>query len=272
MKVERILPEVDLATRFLPGSADFPVQAAFVRGSRHRVVVDTLIRPADMLPFGGATLVVYTHSDWDHCWGTAAFPGVPVIGHNLTRQRLLNSEVTAYLAQRRQKEPDAFEGSAVVPPDITFEGRLSIDIGGLTLCLEHLPGHTADSIVVHVPELNLLLAGDALERPIPSLNEAGHIRAWARALRRWCQAGVTCVVPSHGRHGGPDLLQQNLDYIEALLDRTGEFLQQGLSLTEIQARIKVEEFVPEIDRYPSYYRRGHLQNLAQVVAELAAEP
>ena len=74
LKVEQFLPSVTLVTRRLPGGYDFSVAAALVRGPRHRVVVDTLIRPADMAPFAGATLVVYTHVDWDHCWGTAAFP------------------------------------------------------------------------------------------------------------------------------------------------------------------------------------------------------
>lgn len=272
MQLETVHPAVDLLTRHFPGSQDFTVAAARVQGSRHQVVIDTLLCPADMAPFTGASLVVYTHSDWDHCWGTAAFPGAPVIGHALTRERLMSPDAAASLAQMQQKRPDVYAASSIVLPSITFTEGLTLDVGGLTLCLEHLPGHTADSVVIHLPELNLLLAGDAVETPIPSLNEAGQIRPWAAALRRWERAGLTTVVPSHGRPGGPEILQRNLDYIETLLTQIEEMLRQGLSLEEMQARTPVEAFVPDIDRYPAYYRQGHLQNLTQVVAELTDRP
>lgn len=271
MKLTQLNPAVDLVIRSLPGAPDFPVQAAIVRGQRHRVVIDTLIRPADMALVDSPSLVIYTHSDWDHCWGTAAFPGVPVIGHSLTRERLLTDAAANYLAEMQQKRPEAFEGSAIIAPDITFADRLAIDAGGLTLLLEHLPGHTADEIIIHVPELELLLAGDAVETPIPSLNEVGHIQAWGRSLRRWGKAGLACVVPSHGEPGGVELLQRNADYIEGLLDGAGQLLKQGYSLEEIQQSIPVERFVPEIDRYHPYYRQGHLQNLAHVVQELTGD-
>ncbi len=259
---------VTLISRFLPGSASFDVKAALVQGTKHRIVVDTLIAPADMVACQDPTLVIYTHSDWDHCWGTAAFPGVPVIGHTIARERLLSQEAQEHLVNLQRESPEAFGDSRIIPPDITFDSSLVIDAGCLTLRLHHTPGHTADSLVVHIPELDLLLAGDVVENPIPSLNEPGHIRDWAKSLRRWEQAGLKQVVPSHGRPGGPELLNRNASYVEELLDRVGRFLDQGVPLDEMQHRMPVEEFVADIDQYPAYYRQGHVSNIAQVVAEL----
>jgi len=249
------------------------VTAALVAGTRHRVVVDTLIEPADMAPFAGATLVVYTHSDWDHCWGTAAFPGVPVIGHRLTRERLTAPEADEALAQMRAANPAAFANSQVVPPDLTFSDRLTIDAGGLTVELHHLPGHTADSAVVHVPELGLLLAGDAVETPIPTLSEPGHIRRWAASLRQWSRAGVRHVVPGHGRPGGPELLAENAAYIERLAEAAEAGLDRGQSVEEMAAALPLTALLPaaSVDQLPPYYRQQHRENIAQIVAELKAE-
>lgn len=268
MQVERIHPAVDLLKRTLPGSADFPVQAAVVRGERHTVVVDTLCRPADMAPVAGATLVIYTHSDWDHCWGTTALPGLPVIAHRICRERLLSAEARDLLAKYRAQRPAEFEGAAIILPDITMDDRITIDAGGLTLCLEHLPGHTEDSLVIHIPELKMLLAGDAVEVPIPSLNETGGIAAWPGRLRRWLKEDLEVVVPSHGRPGGPELLEQNAAYLEALLERVGAGLRQGLSIEQIKEAIPYRELVPRAGGYPDYYEQGHLYNVAQVAAEL----
>lgn len=270
LRIEQYLPSVTLVTRPLPGSSDFPVTAAQVTGQRHRVVVDTLIRPADMAPFAGATLVIYTHFDWDHCWGTAAFPGVPVIGHQLTRERLLAPEPGEFLQRMRAEKPAHFEGSQIIPPDVTFRDRLDIDVGGLTLELHHLPGHTADSVVVHVPELGLLLAGDAVETPLPTLSESGHIRAWAGALRKWSQAGLKHVVPGHGRPGGPELLAANAAYIEGVLEAAEAGLAKGQTPQEIAAERPLAALLPAglVDTLAPYYRQQHEANIAAAHAEL----
>lgn len=270
MQYSLYLPQVALITCPLPGSYGFTVRSALIIGSRHRVVIDTLMQPADVAPFGPASLVIYTHSDWDHCWGTPAFPAAPVVGHAVARERLLSPEASGHLTQMQGQYPDRFAGSAIVAPDIIFDHHLRIDAGGLTFELHHIPGHTADSVVVHVPELDLLVAGDVAEDPLPSLNETGHIRAWADSLRRWVGSGVRHVVPGHGSPGGPELLDRNAAYLEELIGRCDLHLSEGRDLDEIQGTLKIDGFLPGANRYPPYYRETHLQNIARVVAELQA--
>lgn len=266
MKIERLNGVVSLVKVAMPdGDA---VRAALVAGSRHRVVVDTLLAPADVAPFGSGSIVVYTHADWDHCWGTKAFPGAVVVGHQLTRERLLGKAEAETFASMTAAAPDRFSGAAIVPPDVTFADQLTIDAGGVTLCLHHMPGHTADSVWTHIPELDLVLAGDCLEDPQPSFNEAGHLRAWAAALRRWGQLGVKQVVPSHGRVLGPELIQRNLTYLDEMLGGVRHALDRGLTLEAIMVEMPVERFLPDVDQYPAYYRQTHAENLKQVVAEL----
>jgi glyoxylase-like metal-dependent hydrolase (beta-lactamase superfamily II) len=268
LKVERLNSFVSLVEVAMPDGD--PVRAALVEGSRHRVVVDTLLAPADVASFGSASIVVYTHADWDHCWGTNAFPGAVVVGHQLTRERLLGAAEAETFAKMTATAPERFTGAAIVPPAVTFTDQLAIDAGGVTLCLHHMPGHTADSVWTHLPELDLVLAGDCLEDPQPSFNEAGHLRTWAAALRRWAQAGVKQVVPSHGRVLGPELIQRNLTYLDEMLGGVQHALDRGLTLEAILAEMPVERFLPDVDRYPAYYRKTHPANVKQAVAELTS--
>lgn len=267
MNVIRLHDAITLAERALPGDYG-SVRAVLVTGSRHRVAVDTLCSPADMAPFAGATLAIYTHADWDHCWGTAAFPGIPVIGHRNTRHRMMGPEEAATLAEMRAAHPDAFAGARLLPPSITFVNRLEVDAGGITLRLQHVPGHTLDSIWVFLPEREVLLAGDVAEEPFPSLGVPGSLEPWARTLRRWSTSAVKQVVPAHGRVTGPELLAQNAEYIEALLERGKELLGRGMSLAEIQAALPITRFFPEADRYPAYYHATHRENVAAALAEV----
>lgn len=270
-KHENLNSAVSLVERDLPGYPGMAVRAALVSGSRHRVVVDTLLGPADMDAFRGAGLVVYTHADWDHCWGTAAFPGAPVLGHLKSRERLLDAREAENLARMRERHPDDFAGAAIIPPDVAFGDRLNVDAGGVTLRLHHLPGHTSDSLLIHIPEHDLILAGDTAEDPLPSLNEPGGARAWARQLRQWSRAGVRQVVPSHGRSSGADLLVRNATYLEELLGRVGQALSEGHSLDEIRTRLPVEAFLPDADRQPPYYHSTHRHNVEAIVSEVVSE-
>lgn len=99
---------------------------------------------------GRPILVVSTHTDGNHALGNAAFPGVPIITHELTHQRLTTSDdrLAAYKAAR----PVKFTPSSLVLPTITFDKELWIDLGGMRLHLLFLPGHRIETIVGQISE------------------------------------------------------------------------------------------------------------------------
>ena len=219
--LRELTPAIWLAER--PLDAEMSVCAAVVLGEAVSAVVDTLIRPEDMDAVrellgrhGRPTLVVNTHADWDHTWGNGAFPNTPIIAHRLCRAAML-TEGAETLAEKRAAEPDRFRAVTIVPPTITFAEFMDIDLGGLTLSIHHLPGHTPDEAVVHLPEAAVLLAGDAAEWPIPT-TMLGPLGPWASALRAWAtRDDIRVVVPSHGPVGDAQLLRDNAAYLETLL-------------------------------------------------------
>lgn len=166
--------------------------------------------------------VVYTHSDWDHCLGTTALEEFPeirfrVIAHRLARTFLIEQGARE-IARMREKNPDLMVGAQVVLPEITFDSRLSIHIGGNlgTVELLSVPGHTQDSIVCYLPGPGILIAGDAVEDPSPTAGDPEDLPAWIGFLEDWKER-VNMVIPSHGRPQGPELMARNAEYLRSLL-------------------------------------------------------
>ena len=206
---------------------EYDVRGALLLGRTHALVWDTLTHPRDMAPF--ATLlgarrltIVYSHADWDHVWGTAGLPleEAEIVAHRHCLERF-SSDVPETLAARRKEEPGLWDAVRLVPPSRTFDAELDLDLGDLTLCLRHLPGHTADCLVGFVPEHGVLLAGDTVETPFPVVPAGAPLREWVQGLHRWTRdTRVKTVVPAHGRVGGIDVVTSTVDYLQALADGT----------------------------------------------------
>jgi len=232
---------------------DFDVRAAVVVGEERAVVLDTLAHPAHMagvldLVDGRPFTVVYTHADWDHAWGTCALGDVnDVVAQGAAAQRFL-ADVPEELARRRSQEVGAWADVVLMPPTRTFETELVLELGGVTLELHALPGHTPDCIVGFVPQWGVLLAGDTVETPLPVVNDGAAVAAWVNRLGAWRErADVTTVVPSHGPVGDRDLITRTMAYLQAL-GAGGDSLLLGT--------------------LPAFYRETHLQNLERMASQL----
>ena len=152
------------------------VRCTVLLGERFTIVFDTLYSQRDMRQVCALVeerrrpvLVINSHADDDHAWGNGAFPLAPIIGHDLCRQRfVVGHELASQLEQRQEENPEEFEHVELIAPDITFSSTLTVDAGGFTVVLHHLPGHKGDCLVAHLPELGFLLGGDTVESPIHS--------------------------------------------------------------------------------------------------------
>ncbi len=200
---------------------EFPVRAALIRGGQSCLIWDTLTHPDDMaglrtIQTGCPTFIVYSHADWDHIWGAAAFdPDIPVIAHRLCRQRF-ETDAPRTLAEFRRDQPGKWDEVRLVPPTVTFGDELDVDLGGLTVQLRHLPGHTEDCLVAFTPELNLLLTGATVEWPCPCVPAECDLTRWIEGLRFWRAQPRLRVVPSHGPEGGVELLERTMAYLDGL--------------------------------------------------------
>lgn len=235
---------------------DFDVRAAVIIGAERAVVWDTLAHPSQMSGVTGLlagkarvagsaaaplpVTVVYSHADWDHAWGTSALGEVEDVVAHAHAARRFRGDVPAELESRCGREPGMWNDVRLVPPTVLFEREHLLDLGGVTLELRALPGHTPDCIVGFVPEWGVLLAGDTVETPLPVVNDGSAVSAWAAALEGWlADTRVVTVVPAHGPVGGRELLERNVRYLEALAAGDGPADLSGL---------------------PPFYRETHRRN------------
>jgi glyoxylase-like metal-dependent hydrolase (beta-lactamase superfamily II) len=218
--VQPYQPGIWLTERAFPAEG-FTVRGALILGSAHAVVWDSLAHPQDMQPLlpliGNRPLtVVYSHADWDHAWGTAGLPYDQVIGHAVCRQRFA-SDVPATLQMKQAEQPGVWDAVQLIPPTIVFAERYTLDLGGVTLELHSLPGHTYDCIVGLLPEWNILLAGDTVETPLPVLEPDSPRQRWIDKLAAWqTDPRVRWVIPAHGPIGGFELIEATLTYLRDL--------------------------------------------------------
>ena len=195
--------------------------------TRHYVVVcDTMLCPADMATLmreirdelaGRQLLVINSHADWDHCWGNGYFTGAqnaPILAHDSCRTALLSAQARTTLADL-QRFP-LFQQVVLTPPTITFSSTLTIHGGDLTLECLHTPGHQPEHISLWIPELRLLFAFDAAERPFPSLASAAAAPALLTTLERLLALQPQFVLCSHDKTASRATLADNLAYLREI--------------------------------------------------------
>src|ERR1700730_12748028 len=150
---------------------------------------------------GRQLLVIDSHADWDHCWGNCYFTGAhaaPIIAHEHCRTRMLSVEAQAGLTEYQQRF-SSFQHVILIPPTLTFTHELSIHGGDLTLELIGAPGHHPDHIAIWIPELRLLLAFDAAEKPLPLIEDAAGVQPMLTTLERFLALQPERVLCSHGK-------------------------------------------------------------------------
>lgn len=260
------------------------VDAYIVISERYVVVLDTMLCPADvagMMSFvadelpGRAVLCVDSHADWDHAWGNAYFTGeqsAPIIAHDYCRTRLQSREAVDELAEF-QHSYTLFGDVRLVSPTLTFAQSMTIHGGDLTIELIAAPGHHPDQIVAWIPELRLLLAFDAVEKPLPLMNDQRCVPDMFTTLERLVALQAERVLCSHGKSTSPQLVADNLHYVREIERRSRLLLQRHRpsedELEHASALIDYpfDEVIAgvdgQIDR--TFYGQGHENNIRAVL-------
>ncbi len=194
--------------------------AGLVVGDGASLLVDTLFDlhlTADMLgamaPLtGGAPIgtVVNTHANGDHCYGNQLVTGAEIVASRATAEEM--HEVPASMLLSLNNAPGEvgelfrsffgafdFTGIETALPSRTFEGTLSLSVGGRRVDLYELgPAHTAGDTIVHVPDAGVVYTGDLLFSGGTPIVWAGPLANWIAACDRITALAPSVVVPGHG--------------------------------------------------------------------------
>lgn len=210
------------------------VSVTLVAGDGEALLVDTLSTDAQARELADAArtvtpdpwTVVNTHHHFDHCFGNAVLAsGRPVWGHEEAAALLTRQPATLprrWYDQWHPTHPELADGLAAVrvaPPDHTVHREATLTVGGREVRLRHLGrGHTAGDLVVQVPDADVLVAGDLVERSGPPDFEDSYPLEWPdtlAALRQLTGAG-TVVIPGHGQAVDREFVTAQHDQIAAL--------------------------------------------------------
>lgn len=148
-------------------------------------------------------LVVLTHAHFDHHFGTKPFLPCPVWAHERCGAAMGTDRATwAETFHREHKHELAHRllEAELVPPTQLLTDAVTLDLGGRTVTLLHPGrGHTDHDVAVHVPDVDVVFAGDLVEQGAPpSIGPDSHAGDWPRALDRLLALGPGTIVPGHG--------------------------------------------------------------------------
>ncbi|MFG1890967.1 MBL fold metallo-hydrolase [Micromonospora sp. NPDC049051] len=193
------------------------VNVTLVVGDGAALVVDTLSTAGQAAALAAAVravtaadlTVVNTHHHFDHCFGNAtlaADPPRPVYAHEAAAEAMRQPDRLrreAYEEMRGEHPALAGElvGTVVLAPTHTVRGETVLDVGGRRVVLRHPGrGHTAGDLVVHVPDADVLVAGDLVEQSGPPAFEESYPLRWPDAVAELLRltTPATVVVPGHG--------------------------------------------------------------------------
>lgn len=228
------------------------------------VLVDVPHTPSDavtladlLAPMGQVAFIVHTDHHIDHTLTNGFFPGT-VVAHERTHRQLVEAMPTPVFVDDLLATLDP-DGRALMAdhaerlPTVTFTDRLGLRPGGQRVDLLSLPGHTPNTIGVHLPDVGVLCSGDAVSgMGLPSFQESSH-RAWRASIDRVLSLDFDVLVPGHGGIGDRHTAEVFRDQIDELVGRVADALVAGMSEEEAVERIRFEDRIHvSTSRYTGY--------------------
>ena len=194
-----------------PANQNFISNAAFVVTPAGVVVIDALGSPvlAERLlaEIGKVTRqpvthVILTHYHADHVYGLQTFKaaGARILAQRAAKDYMGSETAVKRLQDSRQTlAPWVDNKTVLVPADQWIDGPIALTVGGVKIEVKPVgPAHTAEDLVVYLPQEKVLFAGDLVfRRRIPFVGQAdsGH---WIAALDALLGFDAAVVVPGHG--------------------------------------------------------------------------
>ena len=192
--------------------------------------------------------VIVSHYHADHIYGLQSFKaaGATVIAHAKGRAYLQSETARLRLqASREDMFPWIDETTRLVPADRWIEGATTLRLGGLDFMLQPVgPAHTPEDLVVYVPQLKVLFAGDLVFRGrIPYVGQADS-RQWIASLDRLLEFDAQVIVPGHGPISKTprEDLQITRDYLAFLRQAMGQAARDLEPFEQAYARTDWSKF------------------------------
>jgi glyoxylase-like metal-dependent hydrolase (beta-lactamase superfamily II) len=228
---------------FVRRYSDYNVTIGLIVGEDDSLVVDTRASERqgrelmDEIRWVTSTRmrVVNTHHHYDHAFGNFAFVPSEIWGHERCATRLREDSRTAQfaLAAAMPEVAPEYVETRVTPPDKTFRDTVELQLGGRLVTLAHFGrGHTDNDVVVVVPDVHVVFAGDLVEQGGPPSFEDSYPLDWPGTVQRMLEQVHGPVVPGHGEVVGRSFVEGQLADLAALSQLARRVRFDGGSVTD----------------------------------------
>jgi len=160
--------------------------------------------------------------------------GVPVIAH-VDAAHEIEEQSFALLQVMQERAKEKATRTEVVMPDITFDEKKVIELGGERIELLNLgPAHSPGDIIVWLPQKKLVISGDmAFHQRMLPLFEHTDTAAWIETWDAFEALGAEVVIPGHGEPTDmATVTRYTRDYLLYLREKIAEVIENGGALQE----------------------------------------
>lgn len=202
-------------------------------GDDAAVLVDPLIAPAHARLVEAALrektavpvrFVVLTHHHTDHALGAAYFAeqGAVLVSHRVCRERMAAEHPG--LIETRQATPalrELFADATSSLPEVTFDEGLVLYLDGGEIEVWHPGwGHTPGDAFLYLPDARVAICGDLVFHQYHANIEDASPDGLRQGLRALRALDADVFIPGHGPVGGPELLDRQAQYLDAVAEMT----------------------------------------------------
>ncbi|WP_224930916.1 MBL fold metallo-hydrolase [Bacillus safensis] len=185
-------------------------------------------------------MVVLTHWHWDHIFGLPALSDSVSIASAKTRkemeklvpfswsddaidERVREGTEIEFCAKAIKEEYQDHRDIQVVLPDVTFDQRMEIDLGGVTCVVQYVGGdHAADSVIVYVKEEKILFLGDCIYPKMYAEKVHYTVKEILRLLDELEAFDADTYIPSHQRPWTKEEFRQERDKLRVMAKFTDQ--------------------------------------------------
>jgi len=255
----------------------------------------TAIRERTAAPFD--TLAI-THGHVDHCMGTYFYiehskkrgdDRPRVVGHKNLRWRINKNkmlEAHRVSTDKKQFQAEFDQTDFFVYPDIEFEDRISVTVGGEIFNIVFGHGHTEDSLWVYCPGRKVLCCGDLFQWTAANVGNPFKMQRFAlenaTALEEMAATGAEVLCPGHGPviYGRDEIkicLLTAARYLRFIQDHVVACLNKGMILEETVNTLKMPDelinskWLPPLYGHPVFIARGIFKRYAGYYSGRPAE-
>lgn len=232
----------------------------------------SLVEKMDISP---VKFVIITHWHWDHIFGLNTM-NLIAISTNETKKkveylktlkwdddsldaRVETGEEIEFCRDMIKLEMPTRESLVLKVPDLTFENKIEIDMGGITCIVEHVGGvHAKDSSIIYIPEEKVMFLGDCIYQDFYSGEWSYDRKELSILLNKIKKYDVNCYVTGHQ---DPKNSEEMWSFFENLI-LIGEIVDSEVSFEKAVARFnKIQKIKPNQEQleYIQNFVNGNLK-------------